>query len=114
MWSECMALQEYLEKYKIITIELIEKTKQGSELDELLLQRDNIINKISSLEFQKDEIKKIIDTLGIMLLEEEFQNNIKNEQVKIKNQIKGLRQNMVARKRYDDVQFRPSFFDKRI
>ncbi|MBE6062473.1 MAG: hypothetical protein E7207_02670 [Clostridium butyricum] len=109
-----MTLRECLEKYKIITIELIEKTKQGKELDDLLLQRDNIINEIFTLKFEKNEIKSTIDRLGIMLLEEEFQNNIKKEQLKIKNQIKSLRQNIVARKRYDDVQFRPSFFDKKI
>lgn len=109
-----MELKSSLVEYSNITKILIEKTKQGEEIEVLLDEREKIIQGISNLKFSKDEFEDIVINLKIFELEKEFQNQIKIEQVKIKNKIETIKKSTIARRRYNDLQFKPTFFNKKI
>lgn len=109
-----MELKNNLVEYSNITKSLIEKTKQGEEIEVLLDKREKIIQVISSLKFSKEEFKDIVIKLKILELEEEFQNQIKIEKEKIKNKMDAIRKGTIARNSYYDVQFKPTIFNKKI
>lgn len=108
-----MDLYGCLETYKTITLKLIDKTKQGENLDILLDERSEIVKLISKIDFSKEEFKNIMSSLGILELDNELQTMIKTEKIKIKNQIDVLRKNREARKNYNKIRENTSFFSAR-
>ena len=108
-----MDLDECLETYKAITLELIEKTKHGEDLEGLLAQRSKVINEIGNIDFSKEELKNKISDLLILELDSELQTLVKAEKIKTKKQIDALRKNREARKNYGKIQEKPNFFSAR-
>jgi hypothetical protein len=108
-----MDLYECLHAYKTITLKLIDKTKHGEILEELLDKREQIIKKMGNINFSKEEFKNISSSLGLLELDNELQTLVKAEKIKTKNQIDILRKTREARKNYNNVQESLRFFSGR-
>jgi hypothetical protein len=105
-----MNISECFEKYKEITLQLIDKCSNGDDLDELLNERGNIIDKIGEINLSKEELKEKVEALNILELDNELQTRIKQEKNKTKSQIDILRKNREARKNYNNIQERLQIF----
>lgn len=109
-----MNLYECLEKYKEITLKLIEKVKQDEdEFEELIDKRSEILEKIKNMNFSSEEIKEIVDDLNIMKLDEELVRLMKVEQVKIKSKMDVLKRGQQAAKNYNRAFEFQNFFTAR-
>jgi len=105
-----MNLDECLEKYKNITLELIDKTKHGEDLEKLINERADVINRIGNIEFSKEEFENRVETLKIQELDKELQKLVNEEKVKIKNQIDNFKKARILRKSYNNSHQTSSFF----
>ena len=109
-----MDLKGYLEKYKDLTILLINRIQNDDELSDLFKQREEIIKKIGELDFSKEEIRNIYNDLKIEILEKKLENSLKSEKVEIRRKIEKIKQARVARNNYVKMDPRPfSLFTQR-
>lgn len=109
-----MELRESLETYKNLSLELIDRIKNEEEFEELFIKRQNIINNLKDLDFDQSEFKEIFESLGILNIEEELQKTINEEKLKIKKKINFIKITREARQKYENAQFKPTFFNKTI
>lgn len=109
-----MKLREYLEEYKALTIVLIDQVKKEGELTHLIKKRDDILESINNINFDKEEIKTIGNSLKLLELEEELQKLLKKEEVKVKKQIETLKKARQANKNYNSIENKPRVFNKNI
>lgn len=109
-----MNLREYLEEYKALTLALIDETQKDGELNTLIKEREDILKSINDLNFDKEEIKIIGNSLKLLELEEEVQNSVKKEKVKIKKQIETLKKARQANTNYNGIENKARIFNKTI
>lgn len=109
-----MNLHEYLEEYKALTLVLIDEVKKGDELNYLIKKREDILKSINNLNFDKEEIKTIGNSLKLLELEEELQNSVEKKQVKIKKQIETLKKARQANTNYNSIENKARVFNKSI
>ncbi|WP_297417071.1 hypothetical protein [Clostridium sp.] len=93
-------LRNLLEEYRNITLKLIEKTKNGEDLTNLIKQSNNILDEVRKVEYNKNELEEILIELNIENLENELRLTIKQEMVKIKKKIENIRTIKIARQTY--------------
>lgn len=109
-----MNLSEYLEQYRILTLELIDKIKKDGEVDILIEQRENILKSIMDFNFDKAEIKKIGNSLNLLELEKELENSVKKEKFKIKQQIETLKKAKQANMQYNSFENKSRVLNKSV
>lgn len=109
-----MDLKLSLENYRNITIELIEKVKKGEDLNTLFQKREDLIENIRNINFEKEEFQVLAKSFEIMELDEELQKLINSEKEKIKEKIRFLKITREARMKYENTQFKPTFFNKKV
>jgi len=109
-----MNLREYLEEYKALTLVLIDEVKKDGQLNPLIKKREDILKSINNLNFDKEEIKTIGNSLKLLELEEEVQNLIKKERVKVKKQIETLKKARQANANYNSIENKARVFNKSI
>jgi hypothetical protein len=109
-----MNLREYLEEYKVLSLTLIDEISKDGQLSLLIKKREDILKLINNLDFDKEEIKTIGNSLKLLELEEEVQNSIKKEQVKIKKQIETLKKARQANSNYNSIENKARVFNKSI
>lgn len=105
-------LKEFLEDYKNITLKLIFEVGQIENLQKLLDERQKIIQDVEQLGFDKNEFVKIAEELKLLELEEELQNKLKKEKVKLKQDIDKAKKMHSARRSYAAREGNSNFFDK--
>lgn len=105
-----MNLDECLEKYKNITLELVGKTKHGENLEQLINERSNVIKAIGNINFSNEEFKKKLEKLNILELDKELQKLLNEEKVKTKKQIDHIKQARILRKSYNNSHETLRFF----
>jgi hypothetical protein len=101
-------LRVFLDEYKKIILELIERTKKGEELSVLIKNRNNMLKKIEESDYDEEELKKIVKELSILKLENELQLTIKKEMVTIRKKINNIKTTRVIRERYNSTE-KPNF-----
>lgn len=99
-----MKLSEYLEEYKTLTLDLIDEAKKGADLDSLIEKRGQVLKIINDIKFEKEEFKTIVSSLKILELEDELQNYIKKETVRVKKQIENLKKTRQANNKYNNFE----------
>lgn len=109
-----MNLQEYLEEYKNITLKLMDKNLNNNEVNSFVIKRGEILEILSKSNFDKDEIRRIGDSLNLLKLEDELQNSIKKEMVNIKREIDKLRKMKQANMQYNHFENRARVFNRSI
>lgn len=109
-----MNLHEYLEEYKALTLVLIDEVEKDGELNSLIKKREDILKSINDLNFDKEEIKVVGNSLKLLELEKELQNSVKKEKVKIKKEIENLKKTRQANTNYNSSENKARVFNKSI
>lgn len=109
-----MNLSECLEEYKDLTLSLINQVEKDGELTDLIKKREDLLQAINNLNFDKDEIKSIGNSLKLLELEEELQVLIKKEKVKVKREIEKLKVTRQANTNYNNIEYKSRVFNKSI
>lgn len=107
-----MNLHEYLEEYRALTLDLMDEIQQNGEINSLLEEREYIINSINSLDFDKEEIKTIGNSLNLLKLEEELKILYKKEKVKVKKQIENIKKAKQINTNYNNIDNIARVFNK--
>lgn len=89
-----------LEEYRELTVRMIEKAKNGEDLSELINERGLLIEELRNHDYDKNELKKYIESLEIINLDNELRLVVKKEMVNIKRQIEKIRAVRIARNGY--------------
>lgn len=109
-----MCLKEYLEKYKVLTLELMDEIKRDGEIGIFIKKREEILNLVSSLDFEKEEIRTISDSLNLLKLEEEIHKLVNKERIEVKRQIDNIKRIKKANANYNSFENRAMVFNKMI
>ncbi|BCZ48628.1 hypothetical protein psyc5s11_46950 [Clostridium gelidum] len=109
-----MNLNEYLEEYRTLTLDLMDKIREDGEIDILIEKREDILKSINNINFDKEEIKKIGDSLKLLELEEELEILAKKEKVKVKKEIENLKKIKQANTNYNSIENKSRVFNKTI
>lgn len=109
-----MNLREYLEEYKALTLILIDEVKKDGQLNDLIEKRENILKSINDFNLSKEEIEAIGNSLNLLVLEQELQNSVEKERVKIKKQIQNLKKARQVNKNYNNIENKSRVFNKNI
>lgn len=109
-----MDLSEYLEEYKNLTLALIDEVKKDGKLGPLIKKREDVLKSINEINFDKEEIKNIGNSLKLLELEQELQNSVKKEKVKVKKQIETLKRARQANVNYNSIENKARVFNKSI
>ena len=109
-----MNLHEYLEEYKSLTLDLMDEIQKDGQISSLLEEREAIIKSINSLNFDKEEIKTIGNSLNLAELEAELQLLYKKEKVKVKKQIEKINRARQVNTNYNNIENTARVFNKTI
>lgn len=109
-----MNLHEYLEEYRALTLDLMDEIQKDGQISSLLEDREYIIKSINSLDFDKEEIKTIGNSLNLVELEGELQLLYKKEKVKVKKQIENIKRARQINTNYNNIENIARVFSKRI
>lgn len=86
-----MNLYENLDKYRLLTLKLIDEVENDGNLDSLIQERENILRFINESDFDKEKIKAIGSGFKLLELENKVQDSIKKEKVKVMRQLEQLK-----------------------
>lgn len=109
-----MNLQEYLEEYKDITLNLMDENLNNNEVNSFVIRRGEILKMLIEFNFDKDEVRRIGDSLNLLKLEDELQNSMKKEMVRIKKELAKLKKMKQANMQYNNFENRARVFNKSI
>ncbi|MDU4800950.1 MAG: hypothetical protein E6X81_08110 [Clostridium butyricum] len=98
-----MNLQEYLEEYRALTLDLMDEIQKNGQISSLLEEREYIIKSINDLNFDKEEIKTVGNFLKLRELENELQLLYKREKVKVKQQIENTKKARQVNNNYNNI-----------
>lgn len=96
-------IKEYLEKFKDITLQLMDKVKKDDfdTVDMLMEERQKIIDNIDHMEFSQDEFVNIAKELNIIEYDKELEKVINEKKAKIKEEMRRLSTNRNANTNYN-------------
>ena len=106
-----MELEKILYEYKNVTLEMIELVNSNNfDISLLLQKREKILNSISELSIDKNELKEEIERLEIMDYDEKLQFIVKEKMIEIRKDIKRLKQSQQAYHKYCNFSSNPMIF----
>ncbi|RII36196.1 flagellar protein FliT [Clostridium chromiireducens] len=109
-------LKSYLEDFKKCTIEMIEDLEKD-DLDNFeagLNRRQQIIEKISELNFDKNEFKEICKQLDVETFDNELNKRTKDEKDKLRQKILNLKKSQSANTVYQSNTNKINIFSKKV
>jgi len=109
-----MNLRKYLEEYRALTLDLMDEIQKDGQISSLLEEREDIIKSINSLDFDKEDIKTIGNSLDLENLEKELQLLYKKEKVKVKKQIENIKRARQVNTNYNTIENIARVFNKNI
>ncbi|WP_346895291.1 hypothetical protein [Clostridium sp. UBA7503] len=98
-----MELRNLLLEYKDTTkefIEAMEKKEYELHGEELLNKRENLLNELKTMSFDKNKLKEISKEIDLIALEDQAFKLLSDEKNKIKEEIFNLKKNRNAIKTY--------------
>lgn len=107
-----MTLNEYLKEYRSLTLDIIENINTTGNIKRLVEEREYILNKITSLNFDEMEVKRIILKLNIVELEKEMNLALKTEKANIKRKLQNLKRMHQGNNHYISLGYVESRFNK--
>ncbi|WP_294379067.1 hypothetical protein [uncultured Clostridium sp.] len=97
-----MEIDKLLKEYKNISLAMAENIKKEEEISSFLKKRESIINEINDLHIEKQIICDKIKEFNIIEIEKELEELIKNSMINIRKEIKKVKQQKEAHKKYTD------------
>lgn len=109
-----MEIGEYFEKYKNITLSIMEiiKAEKYEKLDEFFSQRQLVLDKLSELNCSKEELNKFYLEYNIGKLDKTLEEEIKKRKEDILEKIKGNQKRKIALNEYNNLQAKAVFLSR--
>lgn len=97
-------LNDELGNYEMVTLNLIEALEEGNYdlLDDLLEEREMIINNINDISYTKDEFVSLCTKFKMVLLQEKLTTLINEKRKEIKRAIDKLNEHKSANRSYNN------------
>ena len=109
-----MSLRVILEDYKKVTEMLIEAIKSGETGEVFIGDRGKLLDELKACDFDKSDLKKICEELGILNLEKEAYKVLNDEKQKVKEEIITLKKQKQANKSYGSAIGKMNFFNTKV
>lgn len=109
-----MDLEEYLIRYKEVTLRMMRRAKDDGRIEHLVEERQQILDKINNNGFDKMYLKFVCNDLGLLILEKELNHFIKKEIKSTKESMAKLKKMHTANMQYHSIGYIPSRFNKEI
>ncbi|ALP89498.1 hypothetical protein [Clostridium butyricum] len=109
-----MELKEYLYEYKGLTLDIMERANEDGNIEYLLIEREQILNKIKASNFEQSEFEMFCNELKLVELEKEVNLVIKKEIISSKNKMEKLKKVHSASMKYSAIGYVPSRFNKQM
>ena len=100
-----------LENYKQLTLKLIDEVSNIENIEGIIKERDEIINNIRELDYDKEDLAVLFNELDIISNDQKVINKVRSESVKIKNALDNVQKLKKARETYDRSEGTPLFFN---
>ncbi|GAA0077570.1 hypothetical protein UT300005_19480 [Clostridium sp. CTA-5] len=101
-------------EYKEINLEIIKSIKEDKEEISLLEKREEFIEKIFSLNLDKNEIKKIYKEKELDILDKELEDTLREKMFFVKDELNKIVNQKQANLGYINASRNINFFSKRI
>ncbi|MFU0823717.1 MULTISPECIES: flagellar protein FliT [Clostridium] len=112
-----MELKDGLKEYKNITLDIISSVEKENydALEQLMSNRQNIINTMDKLDYSKEEFIEVCKELDILMIEQKLLELIKEKRASLINNMNKLVIRNNANKSYNKIYSIGSvFFNKKI
>ena len=100
-----------LENYKQLTLKLIDEVSNIENIEGIIKERDEIINNIRELDYDKEDLAVLFNELDIISNDQKVINKVRSESVKIKNALDNVQKLKKAKETYDRSEGTPLFFN---
>lgn len=107
-------IEKILEDYKNITEKIIIDISKDEEVLKLMNEREKLIKLLFSTEENKDKIRDLYLSMGLLNLDEELRLAIDKERLKVKEEIRKLHNIKSANNAYDKNRRINNFFSTKI
>ena len=108
-----MKLYDELSEYKELTISMINKVENNEEFEELIEERQKIIENLKQLKFTRNEIKQYVDELDIFQSDKKLTDLILKEKKKIHEELVDVKKRKMAQNQYNSFKNYTMGFDFR-
>lgn len=109
-----MNLEKYLFRYKELTLRIMKRTKDDGIIGYLVEERQQILDEINNVGFNKSDLRTICEELDILNLEKELDVLIKKEIKSTKESMNQLKKMHSANMQYMSIGYVPSKFNKQM
>ncbi|MVX62355.1 hypothetical protein GKZ28_01395 [Clostridium chromiireducens] len=109
-----MNLYEHFKEYRALTLDIMDEIQKNGNIAPLIEEREEIIKVINSGDFDKEDIKKIGNSLELLKLEEELQLIYKKEKIKVKKQIENIKKARKVNENYNNIGNISRIFNKTV
>lgn len=111
-----MNIDELFQKYKDISIQIIAELDSEvlENLDNLLLERGEILKKISQENQTKEELKQLYGKYDLFKIDEDMQNKFEFSMNEVKREIAKINKRKQASNGYNNINARSVYLSKKI
>lgn len=106
-------LRSFLLDYRILTLKAIESINNTEVLNQVLAQRQSIINEIDKLDYEKGEFVDIVKEFKLLDFDKELKDKIQNEKNETRKALDNVRKLRQARKSYNSIEGTPKFLSEK-
>lgn len=111
-----MGIREYLQEYRALTLDAMEKVDENGSIVFIMDQRQKILNEIVEYNCDTTEIKCLVEEMELFKLDNELKDMIISQKSKIKKEMLLLKRKEQANTQYMNygrIGYIQSSFDKR-
>ena len=111
-----MNIDELFQKYKDISIQIIDELDSEilENLDNLLLERGEILQKISQKNETKEELKQLYGKYDLFKIDEDIQNKFESSMSEVKRELAKINKRKQANNGYNNINARSVYLSKKI
>jgi hypothetical protein len=110
-------LKQKMQEFKAVTEELIEAVNRDrdEELDRLFVRRQEIINWVEGLKYNKNDFKAVCEELNIVKLSQELEDVVAKKRMEMREKMNSLKEQRTANRSYiQNSNMIRSVFNKKI
>jgi hypothetical protein len=105
-------LRNFLSEYKNLTLKAIESINDPEMLNQVLAQRQLLIDEINKLDYEKNEFIAIAGEFDLLASDKELKNKVQDERNETKKALNNVRKLRQARKSYNSIEGTPKFISE--
>jgi len=106
-------LRKFLSEYKNLTLKAIESINNPEMLNQVLAQRELLIDEINKLDYEKNEFIAIAGEFDLLASDKELKNKVQDERNETKKALDNVRKLRQARRSYNSIEGTPKFLSEK-